>query len=236
MKIILVLFLSVLVSFTHAAEKCDGASAPIFAEYKQLKNGKAVESFNFYRLSDQEVIYDYLDTNIAKYWFKTKNEQVKTSHLFHEFQRLIEYEAADLSGNSKATWEGKFTVLSKGFLSKLKKGQSNNACESTYAGNVKGVHWIVEWSEVLNLPLSIIQTQDKHSVSLKMHHFSEGGKAVSAMKRRIGDYQSTDYADVGDNESDPFLRKMIRLGFVKHGASGFYDSEGNQQSDHGHDH
>ena len=40
-------------------------------------------------------------------------------------------------------------------------------------------------------------------------------------------YQTTDYTDIGDNESDPFLMKMINLGFVEHGASGFYDAQGN---------
>ena len=37
---------------------------------------------------------------------------------------------------------------------------------------------------------------------------------------------STDFADVGDNEAGPFLRKMIALGFVEHGASGFYQANG----------
>jgi len=39
-------------------------------------------------------------------------------------------------------------------------------------------------------------------------------------------YQTTDYADIGDNEGDPFLAKMINLGFIEHGASGFYDANG----------
>lgn len=39
-------------------------------------------------------------------------------------------------------------------------------------------------------------------------------------------YASTDYADIGDNESDPFLLRMVNLGFVEHGGSGFYDADG----------
>lgn len=39
-------------------------------------------------------------------------------------------------------------------------------------------------------------------------------------------FQTTDYADIGDNEGDPFLAKMINLGFIEHGASGFYDASG----------
>ena len=48
-------------------------------------------------------------------------------------------------------------------------------------------------------------------------------------------YQTTDYADVGDNESDPMLAKMIKLGFISHGASGFYHADGTQiESGHHH--
>ncbi|MBX2880378.1 MAG: hypothetical protein KTR32_10625 [Granulosicoccus sp.] len=39
-----------------------------------------------------------------------------------------------------------------------------------------------------------------------------------------------DFADIGDNESDPFLKTMITFGFISHGASGFYDSSGQQIS------
>ena len=50
-------------------------------------------------------------------------------------------------------------------------------------------------------------------------------------------YQTTDYAYIGDNENDPFLAKMINQGFVEHGASGFYDAQGNQlQGSHKHHH
>jgi len=39
-------------------------------------------------------------------------------------------------------------------------------------------------------------------------------------------YQDIDFADVGDSESDPFIAKMINQGFIEHGSSGFYSSEG----------
>lgn len=43
-------------------------------------------------------------------------------------------------------------------------------------------------------------------------------------------HETTDFADIGDNESDPFLMRMITLGFISHGASGFYDASGNMIS------
>lgn len=54
---------------------------------------------------------------------------------------------------------------------------------------------------------------------------SDPTSAQAAFDRRAS-YASTDYADIGDNESDPFLLRMINLGFIEHGGSGFYDADG----------
>jgi hypothetical protein len=54
---------------------------------------------------------------------------------------------------------------------------------------------------------------------------SEADEVRKHFATRAG-YQTTDYADIGDNESDPFFLKMMNLGFVDHGASGFYDHHG----------
>ena len=56
---------------------------------------------------------------------------------------------------------------------------------------------------------------------------SSDNKIIDAFFNKNLDYQTTDYADIGDSESDPFLRKMINLGFVEHGSSGMYDAQGN---------
>ena len=40
-------------------------------------------------------------------------------------------------------------------------------------------------------------------------------------------YFSTDFADIGDDHTDPFLTKMMNLGFIEKGASGIYDTQGN---------
>lgn len=37
---------------------------------------------------------------------------------------------------------------------------------------------------------------------------------VRKMFRQWDDYETTDYADIGDNESDPFLMRMINMGFL----------------------
>ena len=48
-------------------------------------------------------------------------------------------------------------------------------------------------------------------------------------------YQSTDYADIGDDHTDPFLTKMVTQGFIEAGASGYYDEHGHSIGE-GHSH
>ena len=62
--------------------------------------------------------------------------------------------------------------------------------------------------------------------SWKLLEIRKNTQAVAQKFIQLGNYSTTDYTDIGDNESDPFLMKMINLGFVEHGASGFYDSSG----------
>jgi hypothetical protein len=44
-------------------------------------------------------------------------------------------------------------------------------------------------------------------------------------------YLATDFADIGDDHTDPFLTNMMNLGFIESGASGFYDTQGNAMTD-----
>ena len=50
-------------------------------------------------------------------------------------------------------------------------------------------------------------------------------------------YISTDYADIGDDHTEPFLTQMVNLGFIEGGASDFYNAQGEAlQGEHGHQH
>jgi hypothetical protein len=73
------------------------------------------------------------------------------------------------------------------------------------------------------------ESADK-AVNWQLAEVTYDNKMIQQQLDTFSAYQSTDFADIGDNESDPFFRKMINLGFIEHSASGFYDSEGNSLS------
>ncbi len=70
-----------------------------------------------------------------------------------------------------------------------------------------------------------LQQGETLTVWRRLEIVSDPATVQAAFDRRAS-YLSTDYADIGDNESDPFLLRMINLGFIEHGGSGFYDADG----------
>ncbi|MGL4580803.1 MAG: hypothetical protein ACRCVV_12265 [Shewanella sp.] len=93
-----------------------------------------------------------------------------------------------------------------------------------FAGNVNGLESQLLWIDTIGLPYQFTLGTTQPNLDYKMvavEPFSPD--AYSALTQ---DFQDMDFADVGDNESDPFLAKMIKQGFIEHGSSGFYNSDG----------
>lgn len=96
------------------------------------------------------------------------------------------------------------------------------------------------WADKIALPVAMDVTANIEQDSNKVSYQLVALKALSNddFTSLISGYRDMDFADVGDNESDPFIAKMIHQGFIQHGSSGFYDSQGNQLSggESGHQH
>ncbi|ACJ28082.1 Conserved hypothetical protein [Shewanella piezotolerans WP3] len=105
-----------------------------------------------------------------------------------------------------------------------------------YSGDQSGHKLVVSWIDKLALPHSFVVSNANGSMQYQLVELTPfSNDEFSAL---ISGYQDIDFADVGDNESDPFIAKMIHQGFIQHGSSGFYDSEGNKLSggESGHKH
>ncbi len=69
-------------------------------------------------------------------------------------------------------------------------------------------------------------TQGDKKSHWKLQKIERNQDVINQFFAQRANYQSTDFADIGDNESDPFLIKMINLGFIDHSASGIYNANG----------
>lgn len=93
--------------------------------------------------------------------------------------------------------------------------------------------------DTILIPLSFEIKTDATTIAWTLESIKGDKKSINASFAQRDMYQSTDFADIGDNESDPFLMNMMNLGFIEHGNSGFYDSNGNDmgaRNNHGHAH
>ncbi|MDA7746766.1 hypothetical protein N8878_05475 [Psychromonas sp.] len=234
----------VLISNIALAESCKVEKNNILAHFDteisfnvKGQNKTEQSTFEFIRQSDSTVLYRYPSSNVSQLWHLQSNGFVKNVHYFDEFSRAIEYDSVDLPKESRNDWSGKDQIISQAFLNSLENKEKINACETHYHQEKNGETWNITWSNQYNLPLIMQHTKADKTVQFKLIDIKQNKEKVTEIVNTLNAYQGTDFADIGDNESDPFIRKMIHLGFIEHGASGFYDANGNTleaESKHNH--
>ena len=221
---------------------CDMISQHLGASYTISSNGRNDVALEFWREANQ-VLYHYPDRQVADQWTLTRNGYLKPVRYFTEAERAIEYDAFDINGGKGSKdWESRSRWISQDSIDAMQlTGSSGEGCMrvETYesvvdAGNGKNdsfsrvtLSWLPALQLVDNYQVrSIDSLGQRRVVQWQLDRLQTDQVLVEESIDAFDDFASTDYADIGDNESDPFLMKMIKLGFVQHGASGFYDSNG----------
>lgn len=224
----------VLISNFALAESCKIEKNNILAQFhteirSNVKGKSKIEqqNFEFIRQSDSTVLYRYPSSNISQLWHLQSNGFVKNVHYFDEFSRAIEYDSVDLPAGSRHDWSAKDQLISQVFLDALENKEQINSCETRYSQEKNGEKWSITWSNKYNLPIAMQYIKEGKNVQFTLIDIKHDADKVAKVVNKLNAYQGTDFADIGDNESDPFIRKMIHLGFIDHGASGFYDANGN---------
>jgi len=151
---------------------------------------------------------------------------------FPQEQRSITYRPSDLrSLNMSYDLDQLFHLVSPNLKSKLQPAESiERECFTVvqYRGQLDGQAIKLEWIESLSLPYQVTLGQGQQQITYRL--ISASKISNHQFDNLTRDYNDLDFADVGDSESDPFIAKMITQGFIQHGNSGFYDSNGNQLS------
>lgn len=189
--------------------------------------------------------------------FELWNKQGEYVRYFPKQQRSISYRKGDLrSLNMHFDFEQLNQLVSTSLISKLNKSEQANppfaadrenqiaAPECLNANRYHGALQLSQvqliWAEKVTLPVTMDVTMGMQQNNQKVSYQLVSLNALSSddFTSLISGYRDMDFADVGDNESDPFIAKMIHQGFIQHGSSGFYDSQGNPLSggDSGHQH
>ncbi|AUD59052.1 hypothetical protein AYJ58_05915 [Shewanella sp. Pdp11] len=143
-------------------------------------------------------------------------------------KRSVTYRKGDLRAlNIQHDRDQLYHVVSPALPTHMTKTQAKQeACFTTqgFEGKVNGLESELVWIDAIGLPAEFILGQSQPNLAYKLVGVEPF--ASDAFVVLTQDYQDIDFADVGDSESDPFIAKMINQGFIEHGSSGFYNSEG----------
>ncbi|MFT5788165.1 MAG: hypothetical protein ACI8SJ_000262 [Shewanella sp.] len=239
-------FIAILINSTAAhAVQCQSLDAShLSARYAVSNDHGATKEITLLR-NDQQVIYQH-SPQTFELW-NTRGEYVR---YFPNERRSVSYRKGDLlSLNMHFDFKqlnhliAPTTVAS---MQRLPSSSSTDASPNTktdicmtvqqYQGQQQNHELAITWLDKLALPQSFRVTDKKGSIQYELLEVKVLPK--SEFNALTLGYQDIDFADVGDNESDPFIAKMIHQGFIQHGSSGFYDSQGNQiqNGESGHQH
>lgn len=231
-------------AMAQTAEVCSSSPNQIGVQYELQTQNLTTGAVTRRRMElwrdGHRVLHVYPDAGLAEQWEYLGKGALHLTTWFDNDARGIEYAPEDIGPLSEPKrWQEKWQLVSDNLIQSLRLTQTlGKACEETriLKKNTPDRQFVLEWNETLQLPVRYsIKSKDTNQSWVARKIITDSHTIRQVFERRAA-YKTTDYIDIGDNESDPFLRKMIRLGFVSHGASGFYDSEGHALEGHGHSH
>lgn len=232
-------------SLNVIAKTCDINSAVVKANYSikvtnvgdnKYKNKVYNEELDLIR-NNFEVAYSYPHKNITDVWVKYPNNKVALNRYFEAQKRSIEYQPTELK--RKVSWQTKYQFLTFNqlnemtLITKVGEGCYQQEEYKLTKGNTKVR---LSWLPQLNLVKRLEISQPEHTKTWQLGFVESSKDEVKQFFDKRYSYQSTDYADIGDMESDPFLVQMINLGFIDHTPQGFYNSKGENISPDNHRH
>jgi hypothetical protein len=231
--VIKILLLVLAICSSQVFAQCSESATKLTATYQLTAQNGPTSHQNALVLwrNGATVAHQYPQTNITESWYLLQNKQIKPTRFFDTQQRAIEYQPGEkVHGKSESDWWYRYQLLSNDLIAQLEKTTvSGKGCQrvqhySQQVGDTKiELQWLVE-SQLIRYYRW--QQGNKQEV-WQLQNLSHDAALIDNFFSQRADYQNTDFADIGDDHSDPFLIKMVTLGFIEHGASGFYDDKGN---------
>jgi hypothetical protein len=174
---------------------------------------------------------------IMQSWYLTPQKKIKPTRYFDAHQRAIEYQPGELiHGQSDQDWSLRYQLISNNLLEQLTvKATGGDGCSSWQSLEDNTGSFSLTWLPQQRIVQSLSQHKGNIIETWEIKNKSHDNEAIKAIYAQREAYQATDFADIGDDHTDPFLTKMVTLGFIEAGASGFYDAQGNPLSS-GHHH
>ncbi|TAA43657.1 hypothetical protein [Corallincola spongiicola] len=230
------------VAFATPASQCSILSQQLSAHYQIDMTGhgkKQTTAFWLWR-DGNKVAHQYPATQITEQWDLLGNNWIKPTRFFDHYQRAIEYQPGEkVHGKQEQDWPHRYQLISAQQLEKFTlKSERGEGCDKrqTLELNSNNEKTTLVWLPQLQLIHSLQRHYGNKQEQWQLVTLAHDRKTINTFFAVRQNYQATDYADIGDDHTDPFLTQMVTQGFIEGGASGFYDTQGNALAGHEHHH
>jgi hypothetical protein len=247
LKLLILISIAFLISWptsSHAQQQCV-SQGQLKAKYKitvqhklQNMNNNTKDTTLILWRKNNVVAHQYPSTQITEMWQKINDRLIKPIRFFNAHSRAIEYQPGEVVHGKKETdWSYRNQLISDVLLKSMQKvktyGQACVQVVQLIQKSKKG-ELLIEWMPQLKLIKSFQFKGQQRQENWQLVELDIQSAKSEAYFDKLYTYQTTDYADIGDDHTDQFLTKMVTLGFVEAGSSGFYDNEENNNEIHQH--
>ena len=156
-------------------------------------------------------------------WQRDTNGQVSYQRIFPAAKRVIVYYPGDLRALQRSPeWKKLASVIDPTLLGSAltAKGKVTilNRQARRYTGRVGGEEFEVLWLEHEQIPARVRRKNKGYEEVVELKEMYPLEKSPWPRTETAG-YESIDYADLGDKESDPFVRAFLHGGGMTHDHS-----------------
>ena len=180
------------------------------------------KSFTLWRYQNRVAI-QYQHSHTTELWEQTKRGDLRLVRYFNDYHRGIEYQPNEIHfEGADSDWSSKYQLVSNSLLKRMTGVSSEekkcSSLKTLYLEENTQSIWLT-WLADLNILQSMRIKDKKNQIDWKLTHKFTEKDQVEDFFANLDSFDTVDYADVGDNETDPFLLKMINLGFIEHSHS-----------------
>ncbi len=182
------------------------------AEYRVLRDGAEIATLKIVR-GDNRVMHIRSNSTGAEMWERNANGSVHFTRFYDQARRGLEhYEANPLDPSSQLDWDLAWQLVPEAVLSghQAEAETSDGECAEQlhYAYEENGTEHRIDWLPQQQL---VRRLQEQGSGKTMVWELSSVSTDPQSMTRELDareDYRVIDFADLGDQESDPFFQTL----------------------------
>ena len=177
---------------------------------------KADHSENHYRWyfwrTDNRVETRNPQDNSSEEWTKLANGQVEYAIIFHDAKQAIDYSPVDLGMIGETpNWAMTTLLFSPEMMATLVSDSDEtlfNQKAIHYRTNLPNTIFEVTWLSQMQIPAMIKREENGQTITTKIVSLEPAEKSMLSNPDASA-YYHTVFADIGDKESDPFIKSVM---------------------------